>query len=79
MNRPRSSRQHYDLFRRDYAQGTLDDKPAGTETLPATARPKATRRDYARDYFRWWPERWAVGSIFALAIATAGLEMIEPL
>src|SRR5688572_3601405 len=79
MSRPRSSRQHYDVFRRDYRDGTLDDKAAGAETLPAARKRNATRRDYLRDYFRWlWPERWAVLTVFALAIATAGLEMIEP-
>ncbi len=31
MSRPRSSRQRYDVFRHDYAQGTLDDKIAGAE------------------------------------------------
>ena len=78
MNRPRSSRQHYDAFRRDYTQGTLDDAIAGaTSAKPARG---AKRRDYLNDYLRWlWPERYAVAVIFALAIGVAGLEMIEPL
>ena len=46
MSRPRSSRQHYDVFRRDYREGTLDDKIAGISQQPAkTARAKA-RREY---------------------------------
>jgi ATP-binding cassette subfamily B protein len=79
MNRPRSSRQHYDAFRRDYGAGTLDDKIAAADKQ---ARPErgGKRRDYLKDYFRWlWPERWAVGAVFSLAIVAAGLDMIEPL
>ncbi len=78
MNRPRSSRQHYDVFRKHYREGTLDDVTPGA--TPAKAAPGAKRRDYLKDYLRWlWPERWAVVVIFSLAILTAGLEMIEPL
>src|SRR5688572_7118280 len=80
MSRPRSSRQHYDVFRRDYRDGTLDDKIAGIVKQPAKTPAAKARREYLKDYLRWlWPERWAVGVIFVLAIATAGLEMIEPL
>ncbi len=80
MNRPRTSRQHYDVFRRDYREGTLDDKLAGAAQQPARPKRGTKRREYLHDYLRWlWPERWAVGGIFALAILTAGLEMIEPL
>lgn len=81
MQRPRSSRQHYDVFRRDYRAGTLDDKIAGADK-PAgkPQRAQKQRRDYLKDYLRWlWPERWAVAAIFALSIAAAGLQMIEPL
>jgi ATP-binding cassette subfamily B protein/subfamily B ATP-binding cassette protein MsbA len=78
MNRPRSSRQHYDVFRKHYREGTLDDVTPGA--TPAKPAPGAKRRDYLKDYLRWlWPERWAVAVIFVLAILTAGLEMIEPL
>jgi ATP-binding cassette subfamily B protein/subfamily B ATP-binding cassette protein MsbA len=81
MNRPRSSRQHYDVFRRDYRAGTLDDKIVGPDAQAAKKAAGAkSRRDYLNDYLRWlWPERWAVAVIFALAIATAALQMIEPL
>ena len=80
MNRPRSSRQHYDVFRRDYRQGTLDDQIAATEKQPAKPDRASKRRDYLKDYLRWlWPERWAVAAVFLLAIAAAGLDMIEPL
>src|SRR5688572_2402843 len=80
MNRPRTSRQHYDVFRRDYREGTLDDKIAGPNRQSAKTERGTKRREYLHDYLRWlWPERWAVAGIFALAILTAGLEMIEPL
>jgi ATP-binding cassette subfamily B protein/subfamily B ATP-binding cassette protein MsbA len=80
MNRPRSSRQHYDVFRRDYAKGALDDRIAGAEKPAAKPQGARTRRDYFNDYLRWlWPERWAVAAVFVLAIAAAGLDMIEPL
>jgi hypothetical protein len=79
MNRPRSSRQHYDAFRRDYSEGTLDDKIAGAQ-MPAKPERAGKRRDYLKDYLRWlWPERWAVAAVFLIAIAAAGLDMIEPL
>jgi ATP-binding cassette subfamily B protein/subfamily B ATP-binding cassette protein MsbA len=78
MNRPRTSRQHYDVFRKHYREGTLDDMtPGATPAKPATG---SRRRDHLKDYLRWlWPHRWAVAVIFTLAILTAGLEMIEPL
>jgi ATP-binding cassette subfamily B protein/subfamily B ATP-binding cassette protein MsbA len=80
MSRPRSSRQHYDVFRRDYAEGTLDDKIAGVDKQPVKAPAAKARREYLKDYLGWlWPERWAVAAIFVLAISVAGLEMIEPL
>ena len=80
MNRPRSSRQHYDVFRRDYSQGTLDDKVAGADKQAAKPERGNKRRDYLKDYLRWlWPERWAVAAVFSLAIFAAGLDMIEPL
>src|SRR6187551_660958 len=79
MNRPRSSRQHYDVFRRDYAERALDAKIAGAE-IPAKAERAGKRRDYLKDYLHWlWPERWAVAAVFLLSIAAAGLDMISPL
>jgi len=80
MNRPRSSRQHYDVFRRDYREGTLDDKIAGVGKQPAKAPAVKARREYLKDYLRWlWPHRWAVAAVFVLSIAAAGLDMISPL
>jgi ATP-binding cassette subfamily B protein len=38
------------------------------------------RREYLRDYMRWLaPHRYAIAVLFALALVTAGLQMIEPL
>jgi ATP-binding cassette subfamily B protein len=38
------------------------------------------RRDYLRDYLRWlYPHRYAIGVVFTLALAGAGLQMVEPL
>jgi len=80
MPRPRSSRQHYDVFRRDYREGTLDDKVAGVGNQPAKKPAVKPRREYLKDYLGWlWPERWAVAAVFLLAIAAAGLDMITPL
>jgi ATP-binding cassette subfamily B protein/subfamily B ATP-binding cassette protein MsbA len=38
------------------------------------------RREYLREYLRWlWPHRFGIAAVFALAIAAAGLQMVEPL
>src|SRR6185437_9373578 len=43
-------------------------------------RKRAGRRQYVREYMRWlWPHRYAVGGFILLALAVAGLQMIEPL
>jgi ATP-binding cassette subfamily B protein len=59
------------------------------QTPPAASRPEKSpfwqvatgkRRDYLRDYLRWLhPHRYAIGVVFALALAGAGLQMVEPL
>ena len=75
----RSSRKHYDDFRAHYRKGSLDaatDAIAGFQ--PADGR--SARRKYLRDYLNWlWPHRWSVAVLFLLALASAGLQMIEPL
>ncbi len=41
---------------------------------------RAERRHYVREYLRWLrPHRFAVGGFILLALAVAGLQMIEPL
>ncbi len=74
MNRLRSSRQRYQVFVEEYRKGGLDET--------GVAAPKATgkRRQYLREYLSWlWPHRYAAGALFILALAGAGLQMIEPL
>ena len=41
---------------------------------------RTKRRQYLREYLRWlWPHRYAVATVFFLALLTAGLQMVEPL
>jgi ATP-binding cassette, subfamily B, bacterial len=86
MSHPRSSRQRYRGFVEDYKHRRLDDGAmAGGPTQPVpepNAAPdrKGKRRQYVREYLRWLrPHRYAVAGVFALALVTAGLQMIEPL
>ncbi len=90
---PRSSRQRYREFVRDYKLRRLDEPAeADTDKERVDASPDAVaepdsrakhsrkRREYLREYLRWlWPHRYAVGAVFVLALLVAGLEMIEPL
>ena len=81
---PRSSRRRYKVFVEDYQQGRLDDaaEKAGkpSAALSTDGGRKAKRREYLREYLRWlWPYRFAVATVFFLALLTAGLEMIQPL
>jgi ATP-binding cassette subfamily B protein/subfamily B ATP-binding cassette protein MsbA len=88
----RSSRRRYAAFVRDYKRRRLDDEedsPAKPNKTPGEknhaapgkkAEKKARRSFFIREYGRWlWPHRYAVGVLFALALAAAGLELIEPL
>jgi ATP-binding cassette subfamily B protein/subfamily B ATP-binding cassette protein MsbA len=91
--RPHSSRQRYRQFADDYKHGRLDavaEAADGKRPAPADAGPDAAgkdknkdrtkRRAYLRQYFSWlWPYRGAVIVVFVLALATAGLQMVEPL
>jgi ATP-binding cassette subfamily B protein/subfamily B ATP-binding cassette protein MsbA len=82
MTRADSSRQKYDAFREDYRKRRLDDA-LESESGGASAerrRSGRARREYLGDYLRWLrPHRWSIAALFALALASAGLEMIEPL
>jgi len=79
---PRPSRNRYHDFRRDYRQQRLDDA-AESGRRPEAESPdqrRGKRREYVREYLRWlWPHRFAVATVFMLALVTAGLQMIEPL
>ena len=89
--RARSSHARYRAFVRAYRERRLDDsepgqepgKPPQDEPAPAQEKPRllrGKRREYLRDYLRWlWPHRYAIGTVFLLALLTAGLEMVEPL
>src|SRR5215471_15197374 len=88
-DRPRSSRQRYRGFVEDYKHHRLDDatdgkKPVttgGDATIASPPEPsKKKHRKYVSDYLRWLrPHRYAVAGVFTLALAVAGLQMIEPL
>ena len=56
-------------------------KPAEDASLPWWRQlRRGKRREYLREYLRWLkPHRGAVAIVFVLALARAGLEMIEPL
>ncbi len=93
MSPPRSSRQRYQVFRKDYREGRLADPAEALEKRgpgdPARPEDRATsaawrvsgkRREYLRSYVRWLrPHRYAVGAFFVLALMAAGVQMVEPL
>src|SRR5882757_2361375 len=89
---PRSSRQRYRAFVEDYKHRRLDSlneeqnksiTPSGSEKEPPGPKDKkkgkAKRRQYVREYLRWLsPHRYEVGAFVLLALAVAGLQMVEP-
>jgi ATP-binding cassette, subfamily B, bacterial len=84
---PRTSRHRFRAFAEAYRQRRLDDDAQGGEVVKAGEtkgvkgwlRP-GRRRTYLRSYFAWLkPHRYAVAGVFALAVITAGLQMVEPL
>ena len=94
MSHPRTSRQRYLEFVRDYRQKRLDDlvdadglkladgapKPAETPAAKKDPARKAKRRQYVREYLHWLkPHRHIFAGVFVLALIVAGLQMIEPL
>jgi ATP-binding cassette subfamily B protein len=83
-----SSRRRYRQFVADYHGRRLDDIADGengqkSEEPGETGPPKSakkTRRAQLRPYFSWLkPHRVALGIVFLLALAGAGLQAIEPL
>src|SRR5690242_13131777 len=56
-------------------------KTDGAATEPQNGKERRSkRRQYLRDYLRWLlPHRYAVSVLMVLALAGAGLEMVEPL
>ena len=82
MNRPHSSRQRYLSFIQDYKKRRLDDAEEGdrSEETASRSSKRAKRRQYLREYLRWLrPHGYAVGAVLSLALAVAGVEMVEPL
>src|SRR5262245_32956286 len=91
----RSSRRRYREFIRHYRLGRLDEVTqaageqksdeahAGNRTATASAWRSirsGPRRDYLGQYVRWLkPYRARLAAVFVLALAAAGLQMIEPL
>jgi ATP-binding cassette subfamily B protein len=95
MKRHRSSYRRYLAFVQDYKHKRLDEtadggervrqpegSAAGVEPEKAESRSqkRGKRREYMHEYLRWLkPHRYAVGALFVLALAVAGLQMVEPL
>ncbi len=82
--RPYTSRQRYQEFVDDYRHRRLDDL---TDARSGRARRdadeatrKQRRREFLREYLRWLkPHRYRVALVFGLAVAAAGLQLVEPL
>jgi ATP-binding cassette subfamily B protein len=63
-------------------KGRLDEAAEGDASEEAASRStkRAKRRQYLREYLRWLrPHGYAVGVVLFLALAVAGVEMVEPL
>ena len=94
-NRPGSSKHRYHAFVEDYRARRLDDAGGDRrENTPVPAeetsdaapwlkwwpKPRRQRRQYVREYLATLkPHRSAVLAVASLALAGAGLQMIEPL
>jgi len=78
---PKSSRRRYLSFADDYHGRRLDEeRPAGEVSTKDFVDVKPKRRDYLRVYLTWLrPHGLGVAIVFALALVTAGIEMIQPL
>ncbi len=82
MAKPRSSRQRYFEFVRDYRAGRLgDDTPklGSGETAPTKPSPRSIRSNLSQ-YLRWLaPHKAAIVVLALLALLGSGFEMLEPL
>ena len=80
MTRPRSSKQRYLQFVDDYRAGRLDEKNEAVRQGEGPKPAPGKRREYLKDYLRLlWPHRWETAVVFAFALVSAGLQMVEPL
>jgi ATP-binding cassette subfamily B protein/subfamily B ATP-binding cassette protein MsbA len=82
--RPHTSRQRYRRFVEDYRHRRLDeltDKARGLRpSAEGDGQHRGKRRELLREYLRWLrPHRHRVALVFALAIAGAGIQLVEPL
>ena len=79
--RPRTSRARFRQFLEDYRARRLDDAIDGAgHQKPGRVHQPSSRRQYMREYLRWLrPHGWGVAALFVLALAAAGLQMVEPL
>jgi ATP-binding cassette, subfamily B, bacterial len=81
----RSSRQKYRRFVEDYKKQRLDldddeKKDDEKKEEKPKAERKAKRREYLREYLRsLLPYRLSFAAVITLSLATAGLQMLEPL
>src|SRR5438876_253712 len=76
-----SSKKRYREFRKS---GYLDPRAAASAPSsngqPHKPRDRATTKKYLREYARWlWPYRWALLTVFVIAVATTILDMIWPM
>src|SRR5262245_45272764 len=93
-HRLRSSHRLYLRFVEDYKARRLDEQTDTAEGRKAAEESQGAppsgrgpsrllrgrRREYLREYLRWlWPHRYGVGTVFVLALAATGLQMVEPL
>ena len=84
---PRRSRQRYRRFVDDYRNRRLDDLTDEARGLKSAAdkdgdkkKQRQKRREMLREYIKWLrPHRNRVVLVFGLAIAGAGIQLIEPL
>jgi ATP-binding cassette subfamily B protein/subfamily B ATP-binding cassette protein MsbA len=80
----RSSRRRYQAFVDAYRAKRLDDpsdpSPAAPDPPADAPHTRPPRRATLREYLRWLrPHRWSVAGFVGLALAVAGLQMVEPL
>ena len=81
MNRPRSSRQRYDVFRRYYRNGTLDDRVAGSDQQPkepsAARNAATTSRAIGRDTLATFGRRRRDNGLLQTAIVSPSISVIR--
>src|SRR5205814_6551705 len=76
-----SSRKRYRDFRKSgYLDPRADSSATSSNGQPHKPRDRAATKKYLREYARWlWPYRWALLTVFVIAVATTILDMIWPM